>query len=305
MVSSPLPSSRGRPQCDGAWFEAREPHRDRRGGRRSIDVGRDAKRSLRARPAGDLLGVGGHGRFGGMESLVEREAVVDAFAVEAHARHPNAQHPMLSRHEMRGIGYVELDAVVSLGEEHLGRDGTDVGRGLHHGNHRAQPARRNGCVVVDQSDVLVVTRQCHPEVAASGEAQIGEGLEDADRPVTVVGGEAIEHVVERAVVDEHDVEPVGRPVGGEQRVEAVDGELAAVEVDHDDADEWFEISHAAAVTLAAGRRRLVGGSWSGRDRRRRRATRAVRRPRRRTSNVWRGSVHHATQPPTCRRRGAG
>ena len=43
--------------------------------------------------------------------------------------------------------------------------------------------------------------------------------------VAVVGGEAIEHVVERAVVDEHDLEPVGRPVGCEQRVEAVDGQL--------------------------------------------------------------------------------
>ena len=190
-----------------------------------------------------------------MESLVEGEAVVDALAVEANARHPNAKHPVLARHEMRGVGDVEFDAVVALGEQHLGGDGTDVGRCLHRGHHRPQPARRDGCIVVDQGDVVVVARQCHPEVAASGEAEVGERLEDADRPVAVVGGETIEHVVERAVVDEHDLEPVRRPVGGEQRVEAVDGELAAVEVDHDDADEWFKISHGAAMTLAA------GGQW--------------------------------------------
>ena len=108
---------------------------------------------------------------------------------------------------------------------------------------------------------LLVAGDADAQIAACGETEVDEWFEHSDRPVALVGGDAFHDVVERTVIDHHDVEPVARPVGGEQRVEALHGHVAAVEVQHDDADEG-QRAHESDEATRGSWRRMVEGSRS-------------------------------------------
>ena len=192
-----------------------------------------------------------------MESFIERQPIVDSFAVETNPSDADAEQARLAAHEVRGVGDVELDAVVPVGEEHLGRDRTDALVRLGDRHHRPEPARIDRGIVVHQCHVVVVAGDTDAEVAAAGKAEILEWFEHPDTPVALIGGHPLDHVVERAVVDHHDVEPIARPVGGEQRVEALHGHVATVEVQHDDADDREVITHESAEAIGAVAWRIV------------------------------------------------
>ena len=91
-------------------------------------------------------------------------------------------------------------------------------------------------VVVDERDVVVGadTRVADAEVAPAGEAQIGQRLQQHD--VGVVVTDPISDAIDRAVVDKDDLDAVARIVEPAQRVETAQRHLAAVVVQHDDAD---------------------------------------------------------------------
>ena len=84
----------------------------------------------------------------------------------------------------------------AVGEQHLGGDGTDAVVGFGDRHHRTQPSRIDRGVVVDERDVPVVAGHADAQVAATGEAEVGERLEDPDGLVPVVGGHPFDDVVE-------------------------------------------------------------------------------------------------------------
>ena len=109
-------------------------------------------------------------------------------------------------------------------------------------HQRPQPTRLHGGVVVDEGDEVELTRRPDPEVAAAGEPGVRQWFDDADR--RHLGAYPLDDVVERPVVDHHDLEPIGWPVGRHDGSQAVDRHLPAVEVQHDDAHEGRGSVHA-------------------------------------------------------------
>ena len=133
-----------------------------------------------------------------------------------------------------------MHLVEAIGEEHPGRDPADVGRGVDAVDQTAEPVRGDGGVVVDEGEVVVRPMElpdpcavADAEIAPAGEAEVGERFEH--RHVGHLGSDPFGDVVERTVVDEHDLQPVARPVEFAERAQAGHRQLTAVEGQHHDA----------------------------------------------------------------------
>ena len=154
-------------------------------------------------------------------------------AVEAGAAEPDAERAAVAAAPHRGRRRdVEADEVAP--EEDLGAGRAHAGIGLQGVDEGRQPPGVDGGVVVDQGHVVDAGQVAEPQVAAAGEAPVAARLDDAHPGHA--GLDPGRHPVDRGVVDEDDLQVLGRPVGGEHAVEAGQGVVAAVVVDDHDPD---------------------------------------------------------------------
>ena len=169
-----------------------------------------------------------------MEALVELHSFVVALAVEADAGHSDPELSLVAA-DRAGIRHVDGDLLESAREQDLRARRAELVVGGERVDERPQPVGRDGRIVVDERDEVELAGRSDPEVAAAREPRVGERFDDPHR--RELDGDTFDDVVERAVVDHHDLHPVGRIVGRQQRFEAVDRHLPAVVVDDDDAHE--------------------------------------------------------------------
>ena len=121
-------------------------------------------------------------------------------------------------------------------------------------DQRRQPVPLHGRVVVDQGDEVDRAECADAGVAAGAEAAVRRQVDHLhDREfVAHAAGDA---VVGR-VVDQHDTEPVGRPFGAQEAVQALEREVTAVVVDDDDADGRCSGSHQPRCLSGSHHQRL-------------------------------------------------
>ena len=160
-----------------------------------------------------------------VDQLQPAEGVV---AVEAGAAEPDAERAAVAAAPHRGRRRdVEADEVAP--EEDLGAGRPHAGIGLQGVDEGRQPPGVDGGVVVHQGDVVDAGQVAESQVAAAGEAPVAARLDHAH--TGQAGLDLGRHPVDRGVVDEDDLQVLGRPVGGEHAVEAGQGVVAAVVVD--------------------------------------------------------------------------
>ena len=195
------------------------------------------------------------GRLREVEALVELDPFVVALAVESDAGHADPELALVAA-DRPGVGHLDEDLLELAGEQDLRARRAEVLVGVERVDERPQPARRDRRIVVDEGDEVELAGRSDPEVAPAGEPRVGERLDDTHR--RELDRDAFDDVVERPVVDHHDVEPVRRIVGRQQRLEAVDRHLTAVVVDHDDAHERVRRFHQVASAAPAGSAAAAG-----------------------------------------------
>jgi hypothetical protein len=118
-------------------------------------------------------------------------------------------------------------------EEDAGTGGAEPGIGIQRLDEGTQPMRVDEGVVVDQGHVVQALEVRHGHVVG-GKAEIGP--RGADLEVREPAPELAVAAVGRGVVDHHDLEVGGRPVGAAERLHAVDDVTAAVVVQDDGTD---------------------------------------------------------------------
>ena len=169
-----------------------------------------------------------------VEALVELHSFVATLAVEADSGHTDSELALVAA-DRTGIRNVDGDLLEAAREKDLRACCAELVVGGECVDERPQPVGRDGRIVVHERDEVELAGRSDPEVAAAREPRVGERLDDPHR--RKFDCDTFDDVVERAVVDHHDLHPVGRIVGRQQRFETVDRHLPAVVVDDDDAYE--------------------------------------------------------------------
>ena len=198
-------------------------------------------------------------RLGQVEALVELHSSVVTLAVEADTGHSDPELALVAA-DRAGIRHLDGDLLESTREQDLRARRADAFVGGERVDERSQPVGRDGRIVVDERDQVELAGRSDPEVAAAREPRVGERFDDPNGRELV--GNTFDDVVERAVVDHHDLHPVGRIVGRQQRFEAVDRHLPAVVVDDDDAHERGDGFHQGPDGTPVGDQTIIMATWS-------------------------------------------
>ena len=242
----------------------RQPEGDPSGFRVGI-AGDQAELGTRARPSGELLVARAIRIDRTVETLIETQPVIVALTSDSNRREAHTER--FARVRVVDTVDREFDPVEPVGEEHFRGHSADIGCGLHAFNEPTKPTWIDGGVVVEQRDVVDVISErtvdpvSDPEIATSREAEILERFEHDD--LRELSAYPFSDIVEGAIVDENDLDAIGRPVERPDRGEAIDGHLPTIEGEHDHPNPREVGGHR--VFSASRRRRPVIDSSSARS----------------------------------------
>ena len=196
--------------------------------------------------------------------VVQVEAVVTETVghVEAVDLHRRDVDVALTDRVRLGADQIDVDRHELGLQQQLGCRGPRRRVRLERVHERTQPTRFDHRIVVDQGHVLHVAEVAHGPVAALGEPEVLAVLDHLHIGEPVA--ELLEGPVDGPVVDQDDLEPVGRVVGALERPQAPARVPRRVPVEDDDPD-----------TRQSARHRRAAG-WSDRRQGRCRAHRSAR-----------------------------
>src|SRR5688500_11322016 len=152
--------------------------------------------------------------------------------------------------------HMERNLAVALSEEDLGAGRAELRVALQQVDEWRQPSRVDRGVVVEQRHVLHVAEVGEAEVAPAGEPEVLRAADDTDygeRELHPVGD-----AIRRPVVDEHDLEPRCGPFGAHEALQALEREVATVEVDDDRANKRRERARGSHPAVSSATRRSSG-----------------------------------------------
>ena len=155
----------------------------------------------------------------------------------------------LVAHAVPGEGPVDVVDVVAVPVEDLAGHRRHVGLLLEDLDRGGDPVPGRAGVVVDEGEDLP-RRLRRPEVAAAGEADVGGRLDECDPGHRLP--DAGRAAVARGVVDDDQLQPVGRPGDVGERLQAGDGVVGAPIVDEDHRHDSGLGLHRSVTPLMTG-----------------------------------------------------